>query len=92
MEKIREVCIHCEGLGYTNQVMKPDEDGALRVIKGEACEKCDGKGYIERYAVFTVEEAEAILAELHKIHQETGECGVYEITEDNKLGEKVSDL
>ena len=38
------------------------------------------------------EEAKNILNELYKKHQETGECGIYEITEDNKLGEKVSDL
>lgn len=41
--------------------------------------------------VITTEEAKNILNELYKKHQETGECGVYEI-EDGKLGEKVSDL
>lgn len=90
MKKMREMCMNCAGTGYPNQVIKASEDGTLRAFKGEPCEKCDGKGYHE-YAVFTVAEAEAILAELYEKHQETGECGVYEI-EDGKLGEKITDL
>ena len=33
-----------------------------------------------------------ILAELHRKHEETGECGIYEITNSGKLGEKISEL
>ena len=40
----------------------------------------------------TAEEAKNILEELYKKHQETGECGVYEITSDKQLGEKVGEL
>lgn len=61
MERIREMCKHCAGTGYPNQIIKPSEDGTLRAFKGEPCEKCDGKGYYE-YALFTVEEAKAIMA------------------------------
>lgn len=33
-----------------------------------------------------------ILKELNRKHKETGECGVYDITPDGKLGEKLYDL
>ena len=36
--------------------------------------------------------APEILAELRRRHEETGECGVYDITPDGKLGEKLCDL
>ncbi len=36
--------------------------------------------------------APEILAELYRRHEETGECGVYDITSDGKLGEKLHDL
>jgi hypothetical protein len=36
--------------------------------------------------------APEILSELYKIHEETGECGIYDITLDGKLGEKLYDL
>ena len=36
--------------------------------------------------------APEILAELYKKHEETGECGIYNITPDGKLGEKLCDL
>lgn len=36
--------------------------------------------------------AHEILAELYKRHEETGECGIYDITPDGKLGEKLHDL
>ena len=36
--------------------------------------------------------ASEILAELHRRHEETGECGIYDITPDGKLGEKLYDL
>lgn len=36
--------------------------------------------------------APEILAELYKKHEETGECGIYNITPDGKLGDKLCDL
>lgn len=33
--------------------------------------------------------AQEILAELNKKHKETGECGIYDITPDGKIGEKL---
>ena len=36
--------------------------------------------------------AQEILAELHRKHEETGECGIYEITNSGKLGEKLLEL
>lgn len=36
--------------------------------------------------------ASEILAELYKRHEETGECGIYNITPDGKLGDKLCDL
>lgn len=42
--------------------------------------------------IITTEEAKNILNELYKKHQETGECGVYEITSDKQVGEKVDEL
>lgn len=36
--------------------------------------------------------APEILAELYRKHQETGECGIYDITPDGKLGEKIADV
>ena len=40
----------------------------------------------------TNKNASEILAELHRRHEETGECGMYDITPDGKLGEKLHDL
>lgn len=36
--------------------------------------------------------ATEILAELYRKHRETGECGIYDITPDGKLGEKAIEL
>ena len=36
--------------------------------------------------------APEILEELYKRHEETGECGIYDITPDGKLGKKLYDL
>jgi len=36
--------------------------------------------------------APEILAELYKRHEETGECSIYDITPDGKLGEKLHEL
>ena len=40
----------------------------------------------------TKRNASEILAELYRKHEETGECGVYDITSDGKLGEKLYNL
>ena len=40
----------------------------------------------------TKRNASEILSELYRKHEETGECGVYNITPDGKLGEKLHDL
>ena len=40
----------------------------------------------------TKRNASEILAELYRKYEETGECGVYNITPDGKLGEKLHDL
>ena len=40
----------------------------------------------------TKRNAPKIMAELLKRHKETGECGVYDITPDGKLGEKLLEL
>lgn len=61
MERISVVCNKCSGFGYTSQVFTPDENGKFVRIKKDTCEACDGKGCIEKYAQFTIEEAEAIL-------------------------------
>jgi len=42
--------------------------------------------------VLAAEEAKNILEELYKKHEETGECGIYNITSNKQLGEKVDEL
>jgi hypothetical protein len=46
----------------------------------------------ERMKELSAVEAKNILEELYKKHEETGECGIYEITSDKQLGEKVEEL
>lgn len=46
----------------------------------------------ERIKELSAVETKNILEELYKKHQETGECGIYEITSDKQLGEKVDEL
>lgn len=60
----------------------------------EECDNtCDYAYQLSRFKPYGgINDAEAILAELYKKHQETGECGVYEITSDKQLGEKVDEL
>ncbi len=36
--------------------------------------------------------ARDILSELYKIHKETGECGIYDITPNGTIGEKLREL
>lgn len=40
----------------------------------------------------TKRNAPEILKELYKRHKETGECGIYKITPDGKLGEKLRNI
>ena len=40
----------------------------------------------------TKKNAPEILAELYRRHEETGECAVYNITSDGKLGKKLHDM
>lgn len=65
MERMKAACGNCAGVGkrieWGIQPGVYDEDGFHKAIREEiVCEACNGKGYTE-YAVFSVEEAEAIL-------------------------------
>lgn len=46
----------------------------------------------ERIKELSAVEAKNILEELYKKHEETGEFGIYKITSDKQLGEKVGKL
>lgn len=64
METMRMFCNCCGGTGYTVKWEVVSEDaetgmGTMQSTKIE-CENCSGNGYTE-YAVFSIEEAEAIL-------------------------------
>lgn len=67
MERMKVICSSCSGIGitYTWEEVSKDEDyinsGISTLRKKETpCKACNGKGYIE-YAVFSIDEAEAIL-------------------------------
>jgi DnaJ-class molecular chaperone len=61
---MQERCENCNGFGEVTYY-KPDEPiddtgcGTAHSVR-EECERCGGKGYIEEYVMFTVEEAQAI--------------------------------
>lgn len=61
MNVINEVCRHCSGIGYTNIKLIPLEDGLHFREERDICNQCNGTGKIANYAVFSVEEAKAIL-------------------------------
>lgn len=61
MEIINVLCEKCAGLGYTNQHIIPSCDGMGVKIEKDICDICNGVGHIEKAAVFSVEEAKAIL-------------------------------
>lgn len=60
MERIKMACKKCGGFGYTRQNFIAGDDGITLKMERDTCEACNSKGYTE-YAVFSVEEAEAIL-------------------------------
>lgn len=62
MKRMQQFCDNCAGVGYTT-IWKVDSEGTETgtCTKTESiCPVCNGKGWTE-YAVFSVEEAEAIL-------------------------------
>lgn len=60
MERMNAMCKKCAGRGYTDETLIPNCDGMTCTVKRDICDECNGMGYTE-YAVFTIEEAEAIL-------------------------------
>lgn len=58
MERKQVTCGNCGGLGTTT-IWEMVSDNKLEAKK-ITCKQCNGKGYTE-YAIFSVEEAEAIL-------------------------------
>jgi len=64
MKRMRVTCGNCAGIGYTVkwEVVSEDTEACMGTMQSTkvVCDNCDGKGYTE-YAVFSVEEAEAIL-------------------------------
>lgn len=64
MERKQVTCGNCGGTGYINiyENVSGTTSGtiSLRIKEATVCNNCNGKGYTE-YAVFSIEEAEAIL-------------------------------
>ena len=60
MEQIKMACKKCGGFGYTRQEFVAGDDGISLKMERDTCKECSGMGYTE-YAVFSVEEAKAIL-------------------------------
>lgn len=65
MKRIQEFCENCHGLGEVTyyKLDEPIGDtgcGTAHAVR-EECARCGGKGYIEQYVMFTVEEAQVIL-------------------------------
>lgn len=58
MKRMQVTCGNCAGVGYTVR-WNVVGDGVAQSEEIK-CENCDGKGWTE-YAVFSIEEAEAIL-------------------------------
>jgi len=53
-------CDKCDGFGYISRWIIPDDNAHIASRSTEICDECNGKGYTE-HAVFSVEEAKAIL-------------------------------
>lgn len=64
MKRMQVTCNNCAGIGYTVkwEVVSEDAETHMGTMQSTkiVCEACNGKGYTE-YAVFSIEEAEAIL-------------------------------
>lgn len=64
MNTMRITCGYCAGAGYTVEwkVVSEDAETNIGIAQSEevVCKNCNGKGWTE-YAVFSVEEAKAIL-------------------------------
>lgn len=64
MNTMRMRCSDCAGAGYkiTYETVDYDETTCINTLqsKKNTCNNCNGQGYTE-YAVFSVEEAQAIL-------------------------------
>ena len=65
MKRIREFCGECRGLGRVTyyKIDEPISDtgcGTAHAVTEER-DRCGGKGYTEKYVMFTVEEAQVIL-------------------------------
>ena len=58
MKRMEMTCGNCCGLGTTMTWVEVSDNKL--VGKKALCEQCNGRGYAE-YAVFSIEEAEAIL-------------------------------
>ena len=73
MNIIRQMCGNCAGTGEITQYITTTlkHGGIVMPFDKEECYACGGKGYTE-YAMFTMEEAQAILKHCGII---TGEIG-----------------
>lgn len=62
MKRAQEWCRECVGRGHKTIYRLVEFNGTGGTAQSEEtiCESCNGKGYLE-YAVFTIEEAKAIL-------------------------------
>lgn len=62
MNTMQVTCCMCGGSGCTMKYRPVSSDGVITTLQGEEvrCESCNGKGWAE-YAVFSIEEAKAIL-------------------------------
>lgn len=64
MKRMQVTCGNCAGMGHTTLWKTVSEDKETHICTMESetvvCEDCNGLGYTE-YAVFSIEEAEAIL-------------------------------
>ena len=64
MERMRATCDNCDGSGYAInwEVISENTETGIGTIQSKevTCPHCNGHGWIE-YAVFSIEEAEAIL-------------------------------
>ena len=64
MERMQRICPYCSGRGVILRYIHASEpnDEGLATLKPEeiTCDECGGQGHTE-YAIFSVEEAEAIL-------------------------------